>query len=298
MIEIDHFMNGNQPAADPILDPDDNHISIHTGGAGENKQVEGYSIGRANSAALGFTNLNSGAVHTLRVVYVPGNIDVYLNGNLVLSAPYSFQTGGTWIDSGTPVGGLNLIGGTSAYVGFTASSGGSVQAHDVLSWSFDSGASVGTAYCDPANANSTGGPAVLSGSANPGVGAGVHLELTGGPTGELGYFLVGTGAELAPTVPLGNGLLCLSVGAGNSLGRYNVAGTDFNSIGLFDAGGVLQNLGGTSTVGSGFDLPTTIPITGSPTIMAGDTWHFQAWFRDTPSGVGQSNSSNGLTVTF
>jgi hypothetical protein len=32
--------------------------------------------------------------------------------------------------------------------------------------------------------------------------------------------------------------------------------------------------------------------------MAGDTWHFQGWYRDTPAGSGQSNFTNGLSVTF
>ncbi len=50
--------------------------------------------------------------------------------------------------------------------------------------------------------------------------------------------------------------------------------------------------------GSGYDVPIALPVPGSPTIMAGSTWHFQGWFRDTPAGTGQSNSSNGLSVTF
>jgi len=58
---------------------------------------------------------------------------------------------------------------------------------------------------------------------------------------------------------------------------------------------VLQNQVGTSTVGSGFDVPATVPITGSPTISAGSTWHFQLWHRE---AAGASNFSNGLSVTF
>ena len=298
VVEIDHFLNANQPAADPILDPDSNHISIHTGGTGENKQQEIHSIGRAPTAMLGGADLNNGATHTLRVLYVPGTIEVFLNGSSVIQVPYDFATGGTHIDTSGPVGGLNLIGGTSAYVGFTASSGGSSQTHDLLSWSFESGTSVGTNYCSPAPNNSTGGPASITASSNMGVGSGVHLEMTGGPTGELGYFLVGTAAETSPTVSLGNGLLCLAIGGGNAIGRYNVTGGSFNSVGQFDASGVLQNLVGTSTIGSGFDVPSVVPIPGSPTIMTGETWHFQGWFRDTPAAAGSSNFSNGLTVTF
>ena len=296
-IELDHFMNGNQPAADPILDPDGNHISIHTAGALENEQQESYSIGRATDAMLG-ADLNSGQVHSVRVRYVPGTLEVFFNGNLVITAPYDFATGGTWIDSNTAVGGVNLIGGTSAYVGFTASSGGALAAHDLISWRFDEGGSLGGNYCGPAPLNSSGNSAQISGSSSQASGSGLHLELSGGPSGELGYFLIGTGANPAPTIPLGNGLLCLTVGGGNSIGRYNVAGSQFNSLGRFDNGGVMQNLVGTSTSGSGFDVPSTIPIAGSPVITAGSTWHFQGWYRDTGAGVGQSNASDGLTVVF
>ena len=297
-IEIDHFQNNNQPAADPILDPDGNHISIHTGGSGENSQKEAFSIGRAPSASLGGVDLNNGSTNTLRVLYVPGTLEVFLNGNSIINVPYDFASGGTWIDSSTPVGGLNLIGGTSAYVGFTASGGGSTQAHELLSWSFDSGSSLGTPYCTPANTNSSGGPAAISGTSNMGVGSGLHLEMTGGPSGQLGYFLVGTAADASPTIPLGNGLLCLGTGFGNAIGRYNVSGGTLNSVGQFNTSGVLQNLVGTSTTGTGFDVPTLLPIPGGTTITTGSTYQFQGWFRDSTAGTGQSNSTNALTVTF
>ncbi len=73
-------------------------------------------------------------------------------------------------------------------------------------------------------------------------------------------------------------------------------------MGLFDAGGTLVNLAGTSSVGpvgseTGFDVPDTV-AGAAMTITAGSTWHFQVWHRDTPAGVGSSNFSNGLSVTF
>ena len=67
-----------------------------------------------------------------------------------------------------------------------------------------------------------------------------------------------------------------------------------NSIGQFDGSGVLQNIVGTSTVGSGYDVLATLPTPPGGTITAGDTWYFQCWYRD-----GQrSNFSNVLAVTF
>ncbi|MEZ6005505.1 MAG: hypothetical protein R3F33_15120 [Planctomycetota bacterium] len=153
-------------------------------------------------------------------------------------------------------------------------------------------------FCDPANNNSTGAPVVLSGSMGSGVGSGLHLEATGGPTSEFGYVLVGTAPETVAPLAISDGLLCLSTAAPNQLGRYNIVGTDMSSVGSFDASGVLQNLVGTSAVGSGYDVASTLPLTGTPTIMAGETWHFQLWYRDGAAGTGHSNFSNGLSVTF
>ena len=68
-----------------------------------------------------------------------------------------------------------------------------------------------------------------------------------------------------------------------------------NSLGLFDSSGVLQNSVGTSTVGSGFDVPLNIPIGSGMTITAGDTWHFQLWHRENGGG---SNLSNGVSIQF
>jgi hypothetical protein len=50
----------------------------------------------------------------------------------------------------------------------------------------------------------------------------------------------------------------------------------------------------------GFDVPFAIEISGAPatTIMGGDTYYFQCWHRDTLAGLGHSNLSNALAVTF
>jgi len=114
----------------------------------------------------------------------------------------------------------------------------------------------------------------------------------------LGYFLVGNTAQSG--IPISDGLFCL-VGAGGSFGRYNVAGTNRNSIGLFNASGDLENLVGTGgTSGLGFDVPSEIEIAGTAltTIMAGDTYHFQAWYRDTLAGSGHSNFTTAISVNF
>ncbi len=148
------------------------------------------------------------------------------------------------------------------------------------------------AYCNPAAPNTTGLPTLLWGTLGGGGGTGVHLESTQGPPNRLGYFLVGTGA--GPPLPVSQGFFCFAVTPPHLGGRYNVNGTAMNSVGFYDMAGVLQNFVGTSTVGSGFDIPLSLPGIGG-VITPGSTYHFQVWHRD---ATGQSNFSNGLSVMF
>ena len=152
-------------------------------------------------------------------------------------------------------------------------------------------------FCDPAENNSTGGPVTISGAFGTGVGSNLHLDAAGGPDTEFGYFLVGTAPETMSPLPISNGFLCLSTTGGNVFGRYNVTGP-LNSIGAFDMNGDLVNAVGTSVSGLGYDVDSTIPLGSNPMITSGDTWHFQLWYRDGAAGVGSSNLSNGLSVTF
>ncbi|MDF1837464.1 MAG: hypothetical protein P1V35_06340, partial [Planctomycetota bacterium] len=139
-------------------------------------------------------------------------------------------------------------------------------------------------------------PAVLSAAWGSGVGSDLHLEVNSGPVGQLAYFLVGN--EATAGVPISNGQFCLIGTSTAQFYRFNVAGTPMNSIGGFDAAGTMINASGTSTTGFGFDVPSTIPDSIPITIMTGDTWHFQGWYRDTAAGAGSSNFTNGLSVTF
>jgi formylglycine-generating enzyme required for sulfatase activity len=156
-------------------------------------------------------------------------------------------------------------------------------------------AQTGTTFC-AATANSSGAPALLTGSFATPAQWDLHLEVTQGVSAEIGYML--SGPEVTSGVTISNGLLCLVGTPTARFYRYNVNGGEWNSVGRFDSAGVLQNLAGTSTTGSGYDVPPTVPDTVPVTIMAGDTWHFQLWYRDTPAGQGTSNFSTGLSVTF
>ena len=153
----------------------------------------------------------------------------------------------------------------------------------------------GTTFC-AAPPNSTGVPALLSGSFGSGTGSGLHLEVQDGPSNQIGYFLVGN--EATSGVAISSGLLCLVGTSTAQVFRYNAAGTPQNSVGVFGNRGTLENVVGTSLVGSGFDVPDIIPAGVPLPIMIGDTWHFQLWYRDTAVMSGNSNFSNGLSVTF
>ena len=83
-IHLDTYNNSN-----PWGDTDANHISVHTGGNGDNSQDEAFSLGRVSPA----TNLNDGGVHEIRIEYFPGTLEVYLDGNLELSVAYDFTSG-------------------------------------------------------------------------------------------------------------------------------------------------------------------------------------------------------------
>ena len=159
--------------------------------------------------------------------------------------------------------------------------------------------------CSPASPHYLGGSATLLSSSFffNGSGSGLHLECTDGPPGEFGFFMIA--ADHNGSLPLFNGVLCLS----SPQGRYNpqIAANQglpqLNSVGQFDAAGVLQNMAGTSTVGSGFDVPNALPF--SPTgqmIMPGDTWAFQCWYRDQgivpPGFPGSANFSDSIRITF
>jgi hypothetical protein len=189
---------------------------------------------------------------------------------------------------------LTIEGGSATSAPFS----GSLFDPRMFNGSFCYGSSgSGVTFCNSMPSNSTGAPTSLAGTMTAPGGSGLHLEVSSGPAGEFGFVLVGTSA-LDPGLAVGNGALCLGSGGTDYFAGYTIHGGDQNSIGIFDNAGVLQNLASTSLGGSGFDVPSIIPTFGAPAITAGSTWHFQIWHRDTPSGIGHSNFSNGLSVTF
>lgn len=298
VIELDCWANQATSGPDQYDDPDDNHISIHTGGTGDCEAKEEFSLGRVSPA----TDLNDGQVHTMRVRYVPGTLDVFLDDVVtpILSVPYDFGTGGTYLTT-APAGGLGLTNG-EAYVGFTGATGGVSQIHDVLSWTWDGGDPI-VVGCDPAQDHYLGDYVKLDTSSfGSGIGSDLNLQATDGPANEFAFVIVS--ADGTAQINVFNGVLCL----GTPQGRYNpFTATNqgfpqINSLAQFDASGVMRSLTGnaTSTGGTGFDVPLELPFSpAGQVIQPGDTWVFQVWYRDVISMPGDSaNFSNTVSVTF
>lgn len=102
------------------------HISVQTNGLLDNRPSSGFSLGHY----LAPTDWADGTVHTGRITYAPGTMDIYLD-NLttpVLTVSVNLATL------------LNLSGGDSAFVGFTAGTGAlqDVERHEINSWQFGS----------------------------------------------------------------------------------------------------------------------------------------------------------------
>jgi len=141
---------------------------------------------------------------------------------------------------------------------------------------------VGTTYCGPAAVNSTGAAGTIAATGSD-VVADDALVLTASnlPAHSFGFFLAST--AIGSSMPGGSsGVLCLG---GPDIGR-GVGGRILRS----STGGVF---------GIGSDL-SAIPHAslGSVPVMVGDTWYFQAWYRDAIGGVTTSNFTDAVCITY
>ncbi|MFT4649413.1 MAG: hypothetical protein ACI9X4_002652, partial [Glaciecola sp.] len=135
-------------------------------------------------------------------------------------------------------------------------------------------------YCSPAIINSAGMAATISGTGST-TASDNDLTLNADqlPQNQFGYFVGGTAQGLVIMPGGSQGNLCL----GGSLARFNAA----------------SQVGFTGTTGS-FSIQIgliQVPTDPSQPILAGQTWYFQAWFRDSNPAT-TSNFTDGLRVTF
>lgn len=136
---------------------------------------------------------------------------------------------------------------------------------------------LGFRYCD-AELNSSGAAARMdafgsrSASAND-----LTLVATSLPPNEFGYFLTSRFQGFVPMPGGSQGNLCL----GLPIGRF---------------ASQIQNSGAGGSFSATIDL-TNIPLTPPATVLAGESWFYQAWFRDT-AVTNTSNFTDGYGIVF
>ena len=140
-------------------------------------------------------------------------------------------------------------------------------------------AQIGTPYC-AANANSTGGPSVISASGSTDVALNdVTLSCSSLPLNAFGYFVTSQTQAFIPGPGGSSGNLCI----GGSIGRY--------------AGNIVSS-GSTGSVSLTIDVTSLPAPTGSYAALPGDTVNFQFWHRDASGNQVTSNFSPGLELSF
>ncbi len=139
----------------------------------------------------------------------------------------------------------------------------------------------GAVYCSPAVTNSTGMPAVIEGRGSAVIANDdFRLLVSQVPSNTAGFFLTSRTAGLLPQPGGSQGNLCLA----GSIGRG--VGGQVHSSGIF------------GSFATSVDLLALPQPTGAVTAVAGETWHFQAWFRDSVGGQVTSNFTDGWAVTW
>ena len=215
-------------------------------------------------------------------------------------AEFFSEIAGGGVSAGGILGGapLNL---TSTYqtFSFTATAGPDVSGGITLQFAVVTGANqgsmselfvddvvvsipgIGTNYCT-AQANSTGATGAIS-VAGSGVVADNDLTLTADnlPPMAFGFFITSTTQGFVMNVGGSSGNLCL----GGDIGRYVGAGQ-------------IQSSDMSGSFSLAIDLTMTPTPTGLVPIMAGETWNFQAWHRDSVAGMATSNFTDGISVLF
>jgi hypothetical protein len=141
---------------------------------------------------------------------------------------------------------------------------------------------IGTSYCGPAVANSTGASATMLATGSIDVTDNdVTLTAAGLPTGSFGYFLTSRTQGLLQQPGGSQGVFCLG-----------------GAIGSFFGPGQVKNAGALGAFELAIDLTQIPQPAGAVAVVSGETWSFQCWYRDSVSGAATSNFTDGCAVTF
>ena len=140
----------------------------------------------------------------------------------------------------------------------------------------------GAPFCAPGVANSTGQPARMAAFGSTFAAANdMTLEASALPMSSFGFFLTSRTSGFVANPAGSQGNLCL----GGLIGRY---------VGP----GQIQNSGAAGSFDLELDLTRTPTPTGLVAVAGGETWHYQAWYRDSVGGVATSNFTDGYTILF
>lgn len=140
---------------------------------------------------------------------------------------------------------------------------------------------LGTVYCSSA-ANSTGSEGRLSATGARDVSYNrVVLAATELPPSVFGFFVTSQTAGMVVGPGGSQGTLCL----GGGIGRYSLPSE-------------IMFTGATRSMRMRLDLTATPTPAARVPVMAGETWRFQGWHRDTVSGAATSNFTEAVAVTF
>lgn len=171
--------------------------------------------------------------------------------------------------------GAASVGGRALFAGGVDAAGAQYAVVDIYD------ARIGAAYCTPAVANSSGSPGALIAFGSDSVSEfDLTLDARQLPQGTFGYFVTSLAQGFAANPGGSQGHLCLS----GSIGRYRGAGQVLNS-----------GLNGAFSLA--LDLTAMPQPLGSVAAQAGETWNFQAWYRDANPMV-TSNFTDAVAVTL
>ncbi|MGK0220292.1 MAG: hypothetical protein ACI9HE_003803, partial [Planctomycetota bacterium] len=142
---------------------------------------------------------------------------------------------------------------------------------------------IGTTYCSPAVPNTTGLPGRIEAvGSDIAMDNNLTLRAMDLPLNQFGIFVNSMTAGLIMNPGGSQGNLCVV----NSIGRYNGPGE-------------IQTSGVTGSFELLLDLDMTPTPSGSVSIVSGQTWYFQTWYRDFISGQGAvSNFTDAVEILF
>lgn len=147
---------------------------------------------------------------------------------------------------------------------------------------FEFTANIGSVFCDPVNANSTGLRGRIDAEGSSSLAANdITLVASQLPMSAFGFFIASRDRGFTPNPAGSAGNLCLS----GAIGRY---------VGP----GQIQSTGMTTSFSLAINNGAIPQPTGLVAATVGESWSFQAWHRDQVIGVPTSNFTDGVRITF